>query len=73
MKVITQKHIEIIEELKKRAVEDKSKLDGVLLNSEKDLFCISINALESTKKRLKIDLLEQEKKNVEDQLSNLND
>lgn len=73
MKIITQKHIEIIEELKKRAEDDKLKLDGVLLNNEKDLFCRSINALESTKKRLKIDLLKQEKKNVEDQLSNLND
>lgn len=72
MAITTQKHINIIEELKERAIKDKAQLNGALLPSEKDRFTTAINGLEATKKRMQIDLLQQEKENVENELDKLN-
>ena len=72
MGITTQKHINIIDELKERAIKDKAKLNGALLPDEKDRFTLAINGLEATKKRMQIDLLEQEKQNVENELDKLN-
>jgi hypothetical protein len=72
MGITTQKHINIIDELKEKAIKDKAKLNGALLPDEKDRFTLAINGLEATKKRMQIDLLEQEKQNVENELDKLN-
>ena len=72
MAITTQKHINIIEELKERAIKDKAQLNGALLPSEKDRFVVAIDGLEATKKRMQIDLLQQEKQNVENELDKLN-
>ena len=72
MAITTQKHINIIDELKERAINDKSQLNGALLPDEKERFTVAIDGLEATKKRMQIDLLEQEKQNVENELDKLN-
>jgi len=72
MSITTQRHINIIEELKNRAIKDKAQLNGALLQSEKDRFNTAIDGLEATKKRMQIDLLQQEKQNVENELDKLN-
>jgi len=72
MGITTQKHINIIDELKEKAIKDKAKLNGALLPDEKDRFTLAIDGLEATKKRMQIDLLEQEKQNVENELDKLN-
>jgi hypothetical protein len=72
MAITTQKHINIIDELKERAVKDKAKLNGALLPDEKERFTLAIDGLEATKKRMMIDLLQQEKQNVENELDKLN-
>jgi len=72
MGITTQKRINIIDELKEKAIKDKAKLNGALLPDEKDRFTLAIDGLEATKKRMQIDLLEQEKQNVENELDKLN-
>jgi len=72
MATTTQKHINIIEELRQRAIKDKAQLNGALLEDEKKRFVTAIDGLEKTKKRMMIDLLEQEKKNVTEELDKLN-
>jgi uncharacterized protein YaaW (UPF0174 family) len=72
MGITTQKHINIIDELRERAIRDKAQLNGSLLPDEKDRFTVAIDGLEATKKRMMIDLLEQEKQNVTEELDKLN-
>lgn len=72
MGITTQKHINIIDELRQRAINDKSQLNGALLPDEKERFTVAIDGLEATKKRMQIDLLKQEKQNVENELDKLN-
>jgi uncharacterized protein YaaW (UPF0174 family) len=72
MGITTQKHINIIDELRQRAIKDKAQLNGALLPDEKDRFTVAIDGLEATKKRMQIDLLEQEKQNVTEELNKLN-
>lgn len=68
----TQKHINIIEELRQRAIKDKAELNGALLEDEKARFVVAINGLATTKKRMQIDLFEQEKTNAQKKLDILN-
>ena len=68
----TQKHINIIDELRERVIKDNAQLSGVLLADEKERFDVAIEGLEKTKKRMMIDLLEQEKQNVTEELEKLN-
>jgi hypothetical protein len=68
----TQKHIDIIESLRLRAVKDKSLLNGSLTLDEKKRFSVAIQGLEATKKRMQISLKEQEKANVIEELEQLN-
>lgn len=68
----TQKHINIIDELRERVIKDKAQLSGVLLADEKERFTVAIDGLEATKKRMQIDLLEQQKQNVDEELDKLN-
>jgi len=68
----TQKHINIIDELKSQAIKDLSLLAPALEPSEKERFKIAIQNLEKTKKRMMIDLLQTEKQNVTEELERLN-
>lgn len=68
----TQRHINIVSELRDRAIRDKSQLNSALLQDEKERFAVAIAGLETTKKRMMIDLLEQEKQNVTEELDKLN-
>lgn len=68
----TQKHLNIIDELRERALRDLSLLYTALLPDEKERFNVAIQGLETTKKRMQIDLLQQEKERVEDALLQLN-
>ena len=68
----SQKHINIIDELRDRAIRDKAQLSGVLLADELGRFDVAIEGLEKTKKRMTIDLLQQEKQNVDEELDKLN-
>jgi hypothetical protein len=68
----TQRHINIVSELRDRAIRDKSQLDSALLQDEKERFAVAIAGLETTRKRMMIDLLEQEKQNVTEELDKLN-
>ena len=68
----SQKHLNIIDELRERAIIDKAKLDGALLPDEQERFSIAIDGLAATKKRMMIDLLENEKQNVTEELGKLN-
>lgn len=68
----TQKHVNIIDELRERVIKDKAQLSGVLLADEKERFTVAIDGLEATKKRMQIDLLEQQKQNVDEELDKLN-
>jgi hypothetical protein len=68
----SQKHINIIDELRERVIKDNAQLSGVLLADEKERFDVAIEGLEKTKKRMMIDLLEQEKQNVTEELDKLN-
>ena len=68
----TQRHINIVSELRDRAIRDKSQLDSALLQDEKERFAVAIAGLETTRKRMMIDLLQQEKQNVTQELDKLN-
>ena len=68
----TQKHINIIDELREQAIKDRAQLAGVLLSDELGRFDVAIEGLEKTKKRMKIDLLQQQKQNVTEELGRLN-
>lgn len=72
MGITTQKHINIINELRERAIKDKAQLNGALLPDEKDRFTLAIDGLEETRKRMQIDLLKQEKQNITEELDKLN-
>jgi len=68
----TQKHINIINELRDRTIKDKAQLSGVLLPDEKEMFNMAIDGLDRTQNRMQIDLLQQQKQNVESELDKLN-
>lgn len=72
MGITTQRHINIVSELRDRAIKDKSQLDSALLQDEKERFAVAIAGLETTRKRMMIDLLQQEKQNVTQELDKLN-
>tara|TARA_R100000084_G_C4528394_1_gene90037 strand:+ start:189 stop:410 length:222 start_codon:yes stop_codon:yes gene_type:complete len=72
MGITTQKHINIIDELRERAIKDKAQLDGVLEPDERKRFDDAINNLKKTKDRMMIDFLQKTKQNITEELDRLN-